>query len=84
VQALKDVFQVVFTDGLALGEDGQELDLRAGLVPVHSKLFDWTEVPQKHVVGRISTAGGGEAGAEEEGGRRGRALLRSSKASRAL
>lgn len=59
MQALKDVFQVVFTDGLALGEDGQEFDLRAGLVPVHSKLFDWTEVPQKHVVGRISTTGGG-------------------------
>lgn len=59
VQALKDVFQVVFTDGLALGEDGKELDLRAGLIPVHSKLFDGTEMAQEHVVGRISAAGGG-------------------------
>lgn len=58
MQALEDVFQVVLTDGLALGEDGKELDLRAGLVPVDAKLFDRAQVAQEHVVGRIGAAGG--------------------------
>jgi len=68
MQPLKDVFQVVLTDGFALGEDGKELNLGAGLVPVHSKLFNWTEVAQKHVVGRISAAGGGRRRRRGRGG----------------
>jgi len=53
MQALKDVFQVIFTDRLVLGKDGNELQMGAGLVPVYTKFFYWTEVAQEHVVRRI-------------------------------